>query len=168
LATDPIAQVPLHAPPAAPPAPAAEAPPLPLRRRAWIAAAFSLPGLVAALSGWLPDELRADAAITLATPVCLWAAWPLNAAAARAIAARRLDRYAALAASPAVVYLYGVALALFPAVIPGDVKVPFVAAALGVTGALFLVSARTSRSARSPARSPGTSPPPPAASRRSR
>src|SRR5262245_18151758 len=118
------------------------------RRFSW-AAAFTVPVLGIAmghmipghpLSALLPGRTRALAELALATPVCLYAAWPFYVRGWQSLVHRSLNMFTLIALGVAAAYGYSVAAALVPGIFPasfrnanGDVGVYFEAAAVIVT-----------------------------------
>jgi len=120
-----------------------------MTRRFWIAAALTAPVFVLAMSdmfgahasaAWLPMRSRASLELVLATPVCLWAAWPFHVRAVQSIKHRSLNMFTLIGLGVSVAYLYSVVAALAPDLFPasfrtmgGEVGVYFEAAAMIVT-----------------------------------
>jgi Cu+-exporting ATPase len=111
-----------------------------MSRRLVIAAALSAPVLVIAMAELLPSAWRAYVELVLATPVCLWAAWPFFVRAAQSVRNRHLNMFTLIGMGVAVAYTYSVVAALAPFLFPpsfrdasGDVAVYFEAAAVIVT-----------------------------------
>ena len=120
-----------------------------MSRRFWFAAALSVP-LVAILmvdmlpghpiSTVLPGRTRAFIELALATPVCLWSAWPFYVRAARSVKNRSLNMFTLIGLGVSVAYIYSLVAALLPGIFPdsfrghgGEVAVYFEAAAVIVT-----------------------------------
>ncbi|MFT7579011.1 MAG: Cu+-exporting ATPase [Myxococcota bacterium] len=120
-----------------------------MTRRFWFAAALSLP-LVAIvmldmlpgrpISGALPGRTRAFIELALATPVCLWSAWPFYVRAVRSLQHRSLNMFTLIGLGVSVAYLYSVIATLAPGIFPasfrghgGEVAVYFEAAGVIVT-----------------------------------
>ncbi|MEM9557343.1 MAG: copper-translocating P-type ATPase [Acidobacteriota bacterium] len=120
-----------------------------MTRRFVFAAALSLPVLVLAMGPMLLGGLFADllsprrrvlVELALATPVCLWSAWPFYVRAWQSIVNRALNMFTLIGLGVAVSYGYSVVAALVPQVFPpafrgdgGEVGVYFEAAAVIVT-----------------------------------
>jgi Cu+-exporting ATPase len=120
-----------------------------MRRRFWISAALSLPVLAIAMGDELSDHAishaigmraRAWLELALATPVCIWAAWPFYARMADSIRMRSPNMFTLIGLGVAVAYGYSVIATLVPGVFPagfrnemGEVGVYFEAAAVIVT-----------------------------------
>ena len=120
-----------------------------MTRRFWFAAALSGP-LVAVvmldmlpghpISGFLPGRARAFVELLLASPVCLWAAWPFYVRALRSVQNKSLNMFTLIGVGVTVAYVYSVIATLFPGVFPpafrgpgGEVAVYFEASAVIVT-----------------------------------
>ena len=120
-----------------------------MSRRFWIATALTAPLLLIAMlelissvsvSAWLPMRTRILIEFALATPVCLWAAWPFYERAVQSVIHRSPNMFTLIGLGVSVAYLYSVIAALLPGVFPssfrdasGDVGVYFEAAAVIVT-----------------------------------
>ena len=120
-----------------------------MTRRLWVAAALSLPLLAIVMldmlpsrpiSAVLPHGMRAVVELVLATPVCLWAAWPFFVRALRSVQHRSFNMFTLIGLGVAVAYGYSVVATLAPGVFPaafrghgGEVAVYFEAAAVIVT-----------------------------------
>lgn len=120
-----------------------------MTRRLWFAAAMSLP-LVAIVmldmlpgrpvSSFLPGRSRAFVELGLATPICLWSAWPFYLRAIRSVQNRSLNMFTLIGLGVSVAYVYSLIATLIPGLFPdsfrahgGEVAVYFEAAAVIVT-----------------------------------
>jgi Cu+-exporting ATPase len=90
-----------------------------------------------ALEAMLPGRARALAELALATPVCLYAAWPFYVRGWQSLVSRHLNMFTLIALGVSVAYGYSVAAALIPQAFPdsfrtahGEVGVYFEAAAV--------------------------------------
>jgi Cu+-exporting ATPase len=115
-----------------------------MTRRFWVAAVLGLPLLLIAmlpmLGVRLDEWLSADASLWLqlglATPVVLWAGWPLLVRGMRSIVTWNLNMFTLIALGVLAAYLYSLLAVLQPEVIPaafkhhGEVEVYFEAAAV--------------------------------------
>jgi Cu+-exporting ATPase len=115
-----------------------------MTRRFWVAAALSAPLVVLAMAGmsmtWLGHGMRGWVELTLATPVCLWAGWPLLVRGARSIQSRNLNMFTLIGLGVAVAYAFSLVAIVAPGVFPpafrdgmGMPPVYFEAAAVIVT-----------------------------------
>ncbi|MEM7433684.1 MAG: copper-translocating P-type ATPase [Myxococcota bacterium] len=120
-----------------------------MKRRFWIALAFTVPLLVISMGDMLPshpmsqafgDRGRVWLELALATPVCLWAAWPFYSRFVASLRHRSLNMWTLIGLGVAVSYLYSVVAAVAPGIFPsafrdanGNVAVYFEAAATVVT-----------------------------------
>jgi Cu+-exporting ATPase len=115
-----------------------------MTRRFWAAAVLSAPLVVLAMAGtsiaWLGQGMRGWLELALATPVCLWAGWPLLQRGARSIRSRNLNMFTLIGLGVVVAYAFSVVAVVAPAVFPpafrdhmGAVPVYFEAAAVIVT-----------------------------------
>ncbi|HKW03220.1 MAG TPA: heavy metal translocating P-type ATPase [Vicinamibacterales bacterium] len=116
-----------------------------MTRRLWIAAALSAPLLVLAMSGMfggVPWSMRTQTLVelALATPVCLWCAWPFYERAVASVRTGHLNMFTLIGLGVAVSYGYSVIAALAPGAFPaslhdamGGVPVYFEASAAIVT-----------------------------------
>jgi len=126
-----------------------------MTRRLWLAAVFTAPLLVIAMGAHLPGieglltslmsaRTRVWLELGLATPVCLWSAWPFYVRAVLSVRNRSLNMFTLIGLGVSVAYLYSLVAALAPGIFPasfrdesGEVGVYFEAA--GVITALILV-----------------------------
>ncbi len=124
-----------------------------MTRRLLFAALFTLPVFAIAMGDLLPgrpvsDILPARAQVlvqlALATPVCLWSAWPFFVRAVASVRYRSLNMFSLIGLGVSVAYSYSVIAALAPGIFPGsfrqasgEVAVYFEAAAVIVTLILF-------------------------------
>ncbi|HET9832160.1 MAG TPA: heavy metal translocating P-type ATPase [Vicinamibacterales bacterium] len=119
-----------------------------MSRRFWIAAVLSAPLLVIVMadmlpgqpvSSWLPGRFRPLLELAIATPVCVWAAWPFYVRAVQSVINRSLNMFTLIGLGVSVAYVYSVVAALFPRVFPesfrqnGEVATYFEAAAVITT-----------------------------------
>lgn len=138
-----------------------------MTRRFWFAAALSLP-LVAIvmidmlpsrpISSVLPGRTRAFIELALATPVCLWSAWPFYVRAVRSVKNMSLNMFTLIGLGVSVAYVYSLIATLLPGIFPesfrghgGEVAVYFEAAGVIVTlillGQVLELKARSQTSA---------------------
>ncbi len=120
-----------------------------MTRRFWFAAALSVP-LVAIVmldmlpsrpvSSVLPGRTRSFVELALATPVCLWSAWPFYVRAVRSVKNKSLNMFTLIGLGVSVAYVYSLVATLVPGIFPdsfrghgGEVGVYFEAAAVIVT-----------------------------------
>ena len=124
-----------------------------MSRRFWFAAALTVPLLLLAmgdlvthglLSRLLPTRTRTFVELALATPICVWAAWPFYVRAVQSVKNRSLNMFTLIGLGVFVAYGYSLVAALLPGVFPasfrdeaGEVAVYFEAA--GVIVALILL-----------------------------
>jgi Cu+-exporting ATPase len=131
-------------------------------RRFWLAASATLPLLAIAMSGTIPGDpfgrllpVRARVWIefALASPVCIWCAWPFFGRAVLSLKNRSLNMFTLIGLGVSVAYGYSVVACLLPGLFPpsfrgpsGDVAVYFEAAGVIVTlvllGQVLELSAR--------------------------
>jgi Cu+-exporting ATPase len=115
-----------------------------MTRRFWAAAALSAPLVALAMAGmsvtWIGHGVRGWVELALATPVCIWAGWPLLVRGARSIQTRNLNMFTLIALGVAVAYVFSVVAVVAPGVFPvalrnamGTPPVYFEAAAVIVT-----------------------------------
>jgi Cu+-exporting ATPase len=138
-----------------------------MSRRFWFAVALTVPLLAIAMSDLLPRDplehllsmrARILVELALATPVCLWSAWPFFVRAVLSVKNRSLNMFTLIGLGVAVAYVYSVVAALLPGVFPpsfrgesGEVAVYFEPAAVIVTlillGQVLELRARSQTSA---------------------
>ena len=116
-----------------------------MKRRFIVAVLLTVPVLVLAMSemftsAWLSGRTRVYVELALATPVCLWSAWPFFVRAVQSVVHRSLNMFTLIGLGVGVAYGYSVIATLFPGVFPasfrdhdGQVGVYFEAAAVIVT-----------------------------------
>ena len=119
-----------------------------MTRRFILAALFSVPVLFIAMGDMLPGRpvskmlsahVRVWVELALATPVCLWSAWPFYVRFAQSLKNRSLNMFTLIGLGVSVAYLYSLIAALYPGIFPesfrehGEVAVYFEAAAVIVT-----------------------------------
>ncbi len=136
-------------------------------RRFLFAAALSIPLVLITMlemlpghliSSWLPPRPRAFVELALATPVCLWSAWPFFVRGAKSVRNLHLNMFTLIALGVGVAYGYSVVAVLAPGLFPdafrghdGGVALYFEAAAVIVTlillGQVLELRARSQTSA---------------------
>jgi Cu+-exporting ATPase len=120
-----------------------------MTRRLWISAALSAPLLLIAMgdellghaiSARLGMRARSWVELALATPVCVWAAWPFYTRAIQSVASRHLNMFTLIGLGVGTAYTFSVVATVAPGVFPasfrtgmGEVGVYFEAAAVIVT-----------------------------------
>lgn len=120
-----------------------------MTRRFWLAAAFTIPLVVVAMGDLLPGEpisrmlspkARTLLELGLATPVCLWAAWPFYVRFAQSLRNKSLNMFTLIGLGVSVAYGYSIVAALAPHIFPesfrgagGEVAVYFEAGGMIVT-----------------------------------
>ena len=120
-----------------------------MTRRFWFAASLSGLLMVLAMGHLIPGDplmhllsmrARTLLELLLATPVCLWAAWPFYVRAVASVRNRHLNMFTLIGLGVSVAYGYSVVAALAPGLFPasfreesGEVRVYFEAAAVIVT-----------------------------------
>jgi len=133
-----------------------------MSRRFWFAVALTVPLVIIAMgdllpgrpiSQLLPMRIRALLELALATPVCLWAAWPFYVRAVQSVRNRSLNMFTLIGLGVSVAYVYSLIGALLPGIFPasfredGEVAVYFEAAGVIVTlillGQVLELRART-------------------------
>jgi Cu+-exporting ATPase len=120
-----------------------------MNRRFKFSVALSLPLLILAMGDMLPGHpfsmllsmrAREWLELLLATPVCLWAAWPFHQRAALSVKHRSLNMFTLIGLGVSAVYFYSIIVVLLPGVFPdsfrnnmGGLDLYFEAAAVIVT-----------------------------------
>ncbi|MBT8464925.1 MAG: copper-translocating P-type ATPase [Deltaproteobacteria bacterium] len=120
-----------------------------MTRRFWLAAAFTVPLVVVAMGDLIPGEpisrilspkVRTLLELALATPVCLWSAWPFYVRFAQSLKNKSLNMFTLIGLGVSVAYGYSIVAALAPNIFPasfrgpaGEVAVYFEAAGVIVT-----------------------------------
>ena len=138
-----------------------------MTRRFWFAASLSLPLVAIVMIDMLPGRpissvlsgrARAFIELGLATPICLWSAWPFYVRALRSVKHRSLNMFTLIGLGVSVAYVYSVIATLLPGVFPasfrghgGEAAVYFETAAIIVTlillGQVLELRARSQTSA---------------------
>ena len=138
-----------------------------MTRRFWFAAVLSTPLVLIVMLDMLPGRpistllagrARAITELVLATPVCLWSAWPFYVRAVRSVRNRSLNMFTLIGLGVSVAYVYSVVATLLPGIFPasfrghgGEVAVYFEAAGVIVTlillGQVLELRARSQTSA---------------------
>jgi Cu+-exporting ATPase len=126
-----------------------------MTRRFWFATLFTVPLLAMAMGEYIPggqrllsflmsERTRMWIELALATPVCLWAAWPFYVRAIQSVVKRSLNMFTLIGLGVSVTYVYSLVAALLPGLFPpafrdeaGRVAVYFEAA--GVITTLILL-----------------------------
>jgi Cu+-exporting ATPase len=99
-----------------------------MRRRLWFAAAATVPLFSIAMGDMLPGNpisallsggrTRVLVELALATPVCLWSAWPFYVRAYASVRNRSLNMFTLIGLGVSVAYGYSLIAALFPSLFP--------------------------------------------------
>ncbi|HSR54136.1 MAG TPA: copper-translocating P-type ATPase [Acidobacteriota bacterium] len=124
----------------------------------FVAMGVLLPAIERLLSSLMSMHTRVWLELALATPVCLWSAWPFYARAVQSVRNRSLNMFTLIGLGVSVAYLYSLVAALFPGIFPpsfrdasGEVAVYFEAAAVITTlillGQVLELRARSQTSA---------------------
>ncbi len=102
-----------------------------MRRRFLWSAALSLPVLLVAMSEMIPGQPLQKAVpgaalvwfqLLLATPVVLWAGWPLLERAWASIASRNFNMFTLIGLGVGAAFLYSLAAAFFPGLLPAGFR----------------------------------------------
>ncbi len=120
-----------------------------MTRRFWFSVALTAPLLLLVmidmvpgrpLTGLIPTHLHVWLELLLATPVCLWSAWPFYLRMIASVKNRSLNMFTLIGLGVGVAYVYSVVAALLPGIFPasfrmeeGGVAVYFEAAGVIVT-----------------------------------
>jgi len=120
-----------------------------MTRRFWISLTLTVPLLVVAMGDMLPghpisnligERNRVWVELALATPVCLWSAWPFYVRFVSSLRSRHTNMWTLIGLGVAAAYGYSMVAAVFPEIFPssfrhesGEVAVYFEAAATIVT-----------------------------------
>jgi Cu+-exporting ATPase len=119
-----------------------------MSRRFWVSVVLTAPIVILAMTelvtghaaGWLSPRSRTLVEFALATPVCIWAAWPFYLRAVASVRNRSLNMFTLIGMGVSVAYIYSVLATLAPDLFPaafrgmsGEVDVYFEAAAVIVT-----------------------------------
>jgi len=138
-----------------------------MSRRFWLAAVFTVPVVFLAMGDLLPGapvsqlvslKIRLYLELALATPVCIWSAWPFYVRGVQSVRTMNLNMFTLIGLGVSVAYGYSVIAALLPGLFPasfrdahGEVGVYFEAAGVIVTlillGQVLELRARSSTNA---------------------
>jgi Cu+-exporting ATPase len=124
-----------------------------MTRRFWISTALAIPLILIEMSDMIPGQpaqrvipasLRTWIELALATPVVLWAGWPLFVRGWQSIVNRSLNMFTLIAMGVGVAYGYSLFAAIFPKLFPdsfraADASVPVYFEAAAVITALVLL-----------------------------
>ncbi len=104
-----------------------------MSRRFWFAVVLTLPVLALAMGDMLPGapvsalfsaRTRVLLELALASPVCLWSAWPFYQRAVASIVNRSLNMFTLIGLGVSVAYVFSVVAALMPGDLPGWLSRP--------------------------------------------
>jgi Cu+-exporting ATPase len=102
-----------------------------MTRRFWFSVVLTVPLLVAAMSDMLPghpisslisSRARVLLEFALASPVCIWAAWPFYVRAFLSLKNRSLNMFTLIGLGVSVAYVYSVVAALVPGLFPSSFR----------------------------------------------
>ncbi len=104
---------------------------LDMQRRLWISVALTTPLLILMLldlfpqvDGVIPAAVKAWIEFALATPVVLWAGWPLLQRGWASLVNRHLNMFTLIALGIGASYLFSIVALLFPSLLPHDLNTP--------------------------------------------
>jgi len=98
-----------------------------MTRRFWVAVAFTIPVVILAMGHLIPGNpfghiasprMMAWIELALATPVVLWAGWPLFMRGWQSLVNRNLNMFTLIAMGVGVAYLYSVVATILPGIFP--------------------------------------------------
>ncbi|MCB9640481.1 MAG: copper-translocating P-type ATPase [Myxococcales bacterium] len=104
---------------------------LDMSKRFWFSAALALPLIAIVMLDMLPSHpishlisrrMRGFLELALATPICLWSAWPFYVRAVRSVQFRSLNMFTLIGLGVSVAYLYSVVALLFPGIFPASFR----------------------------------------------
>lgn len=120
-----------------------------MSKRFWMASLFTVPLFIISMGDLLPghpisrlmsQEMKVWAELLLATPVCLWSAWPFYVRAVDSVKMRNLNMFTLIGLGVSVAYIYSLIATIFPDLFPesfrgqdGHAAVYFEAAGVIVT-----------------------------------
>lgn len=120
-----------------------------MTRRFWLSAVFATPLVFLVMGDLLPGapvsklfsaEIRVYLELFLATPICIWSAWPFYVRGIQSVRTMNLNMFTLIGLGVSVAFGYSVVAALFPGLFPaefrnanGEVGVYFEAAGVIVT-----------------------------------
>jgi Cu+-exporting ATPase len=124
-----------------------------MKRRFWISVALTVPVFVAAMSesmpgrpltSWASAQLWTWFEMILATPVVLWAGWPLLERGWKSIVNRSLNMFTLIGLGVSVAYLYSLVATFLPGIFPASFRgaggevAPYFEAAAVITALVLL------------------------------
>lgn len=102
-----------------------------MTRRFWFSAALSLPLFLLSmgsmlpgspLQGLVPEHVRPFVELLLASPVCLWSAWPFYSRAVRSVRSGHLNMFTLIGLGVSVAFGYSVIATLMPGAFPDSFR----------------------------------------------
>jgi Cu+-exporting ATPase len=102
-----------------------------MTKRFWFSAVLTAPLVVAAMGEMISPETfsslfqprtRVLLELVLASPVCLWAAWPFYVRAVQSINNRSLNMFTLIGLGVSVAYVYSVVAAILPGIFPASFR----------------------------------------------
>ena len=102
-----------------------------MRLRFWIAAAFAIPLLLVSMGDMVPGHPvavmvsvrgRVLLELFLASPICLWAAWPFYTRAVQSVRHRSLNMFTLIGLAVAIAYSYSLVAAVWPEIFPASFR----------------------------------------------
>jgi len=102
-----------------------------MSRRFWVAVCLAVPLLLVSMGDMLPGHLmtamfsargRVLIELVLASPICLWGAWPFYTRAVQSVRNQSLNMFTLIGLAVAVAYSYSVVAALFPGIFPASFR----------------------------------------------
>ncbi len=102
-----------------------------MTRRFWFSAALAVPLLLIVMLDMLPGQpisklvpgrARLLVELALATPICLWSAWPFYLRAARSVRNMHLNMFTLIGIGVSAAYIYSVVAALMPGIFPASFR----------------------------------------------
>jgi len=102
-----------------------------MTRRFWVAVAFTIPVVLLAMGHLIPGNpfghiasprMMAWIELALATPVVLWAGWPLFVRGGQSLVNRNLNMFTLIAMGVGVAYLYSVVATILPGIFPASFR----------------------------------------------
>jgi Cu+-exporting ATPase len=100
-------------------------------RRFWVAVCLAVPLLLVSMGDMLPGHPmtaifsargRVLIELVLASPICLWGAWPFYTRAVQSVRNQSLNMFTLIGLAVAVAYSYSVVAALFPGIFPASFR----------------------------------------------
>src|SRR5215472_12134535 len=93
-----------------------------MSRRFWVAAVLSGALMLTSMGQLLPPAMRSYFEVALASPVCVWSAWPFLVRAVESVQRRSLNMFTLIGLGVSVAYVYSVVATVAPGAFPESLR----------------------------------------------